>query len=87
MITILKLKEQPQSCSDNVKAYPDTKDPLTYLSELIDGWIIATDIPNARYQVDPSESALHLELYQLLESPPRPGKYVMQTPGYLMLVS
>ena len=72
MITILKqAKRKPFS------------EPAHSISDMIEGWLIATDIPEARRKC--ADHALATELYRM-EFSPSPGKHMMQTPGYVMLV-
>lgn len=58
-------------------------DPSKSLLDMIDGWLIATDIHDARRKCD--DQNLAAELYRMEFSPPQ-GKHMMQTPGYVMLV-
>ena len=76
MITILQQK----------KRQPFT-DPAHTLSDMVEGWLIASDIHDARRQAHTAGlGQLACELYQI-ELEPSPGKYQLQTPGFLMLVA
>lgn len=72
MIVILKQK----------KRQPFTE-PEHNLLDMIDGWIIASDMHEARHLA--YDQALQQELYRMEFNPPK-GKHLMQTPGHIILV-